>query len=45
MKSGKEEVGTEQNIGNVSWNVVEKLGTIDEEFIKKKIVTEDPPKP
>ena len=36
MKSGKEEVGTEQNIGNVSWNVVEELGTIDEEFIKKK---------
>lgn len=29
-------VGTEQNIGNVSWNVVEELGTIDKEFIKKK---------
>ena len=45
MKSGKAEVGTEQNIGDVSWNVVEELGTIDEEFIKKKIVPEDPPKP
>lgn len=36
------QVGTEQNIENMSWNVMETLGTTGQEFIKKIIVTGGP---